>query len=154
MLIDMISFSSPTVPCQRPTSSFEYSASGMAGHDFAQATKQAANATTAIVFAHTAQLLLRRHSDRWEIRRSRWNLATRSHRLTRARIFFGILGSSGFEFNDFRSADAPDPRRDCRWPRPPYRPHHQRGSHDNPSQIMHDRSAWRREDPWSRDQAK
>jgi hypothetical protein len=49
--IDIVSFKSPTVPCQRPTIFVEYSASGTVDELLAQDAQQNPRMTTAIAFA-------------------------------------------------------------------------------------------------------
>jgi hypothetical protein len=56
-LIDIVSFSSPTAPCQRPTIFVEYCASGTSGELFTQDAKQNAKTTTAIVLTQGVQLV-------------------------------------------------------------------------------------------------
>ena len=53
--IDIVSFKSPTVPCQRPTIFVEYSASETGDDLLAQDAKQAPKATTAIAIAKNVQ---------------------------------------------------------------------------------------------------
>jgi hypothetical protein len=55
--IDIVSFTSPTVPCQRPTIFVEYCASGKGGELFTQDAKQNAKTTTAIALTQGVQLV-------------------------------------------------------------------------------------------------
>jgi hypothetical protein len=55
--IDIVSFTSPTVPCQRPTIFLEYCASGTGGELFTQDAKQNPKTTTAIVVTQGVQLV-------------------------------------------------------------------------------------------------
>jgi hypothetical protein len=53
--IDIVSFKSPTVPCQRPTIFVEYSASGTGDELFAQDATQNPRKTTAIALTQGEQ---------------------------------------------------------------------------------------------------
>src|SRR5664280_3048557 len=53
--IDIVSFKSPTVPCQCPTIFVEYSASGTVDELFAQDAKQNPRTTTAIALTKGVQ---------------------------------------------------------------------------------------------------
>jgi hypothetical protein len=59
-LIDIVSFRSPTVPCQCPTIFVEYAASETGDELFTQTAKDTPMTTTAMALAQSAQLAFKR----------------------------------------------------------------------------------------------